>query len=198
MNKNEIYTKNKLKDFIKLFIQYFQTQFTFKLSKDKVFFTYIFDIKNKKVLLKKCKEASMKYIFFISSIKIFTNENDKNLDNIKNIEDIFVCPFNDKCEKEIEMNDIKDCQQVFLNNDQLNNLFIFLKSIFSKNKNNKINVIFSNRMDLIDERFLNEERILLRNIEEEELGQWHYCIKGGKNKFKKLIAQDKINIEKEE
>ena len=196
INKKEIYTKNQLQDLIELFIQFFQQQFTFKLNKDKVFFTYIFDIKHKNDLLKKCKEKNMKCIFFKSSIKMFTNENDQNLDNIKNIGDIFVCPFNDNCEKKIEMNNIKDYQQVFLNNNQLNNLFIFLKSIFSKN--NKVNVIFSNKTDLFDEGILNEETILLRNIEKEELKKWKDCIKGGKNKFKKLIDQNKINIEEEE
>jgi len=198
INKKEIYTKNQLKDFINLFIQYFQTQFTFKLSKDKVFFTYIFDIKNKKDLLKKCKEASMKCIFFRPSIKMFTNENGQNLENIKNIEDIFVCPFNDNYNKDIEMNDIKDCKQVFLNNNQLNNLLLFLKSIFSKNKNNEINIIFSNKMDFFDESFLNEERILLRNIEKEELRKWKDCVKGGRNKFKKLVEEEKEDDKEEE
>ena len=60
-----------------------------------MYFTYIFDIKHKNDLLKKCEDNDMKWIFFNPSIKIFTDKNGINLEKLNYIKDIFVS-FKDK------------------------------------------------------------------------------------------------------
>ena len=58
-------------------------------------------------------------------------------------------------------------QRVYLNESQLNNLIIFLRNKFGENE--KINLIFSNNTDIIEDIFSIEEVILLRNIKKDEL-----------------------------
>ena len=76
-------------------------------------------------------------------------------------------------------------QRVYLNESQLNNLIIFLRNKFGENE--KINLIFSNNTDIIEDIFSIEEVILLRNIKKDELDKWIDDIEGGIEEFEKII-----------
>jgi len=86
-------------------------------------------------------------------------------------------------------------QRVYLNESQLNNLIIFLRNKFGENE--KINLIFSNNTDIIEDIFSIEEVILLRNIKKDELDIWIDGIEGGIEEFEKIIKQNKKNQEVE-
>lgn len=86
-------------------------------------------------------------------------------------------------------------QRVYLNESQLNNLIIFLRNKFGENE--KINLIFSNNTDIIEDIFSIEEVILLRNIKKDELDIWIDGIEGGIEEFEKIIKPNKKNQEVE-
>ena len=197
INKQEIYTIIYLGNLIDIFIEYFALLFTFSLNKERIYFTYIFDAKHKDELLRKCDSNKMKCIFFKSSIKIFTDKNEINLEKKDNIEENFVSLRNNLYGKDIEMKNSSDLQmqRVYLNESQLNNLIIFLRNKFGENE--KINLIFSNNTDIIEDIFSIEEVILLRNIKRDELDIWIDCIEGGIKEFEKIIKQNKKNQEVE-
>ena len=90
ISKNTIYTIGLLKEYINGFIEYFKLQFSFVIEKEKVFFTYLFDPKNKDNLLELCKYKNMPCIFFYPLSKLFTDKNDYEINNIDNI---FIAPF---------------------------------------------------------------------------------------------------------
>ena len=197
INKQEIYTIIYLGNLIDIFIEYFALLFTFSLNKERIYFTYIFDTKHKDELLRKCDSNKMKCIFFKSSIKIFTDKNEINLEKKDNIEENFVSLRKNLYGKDIEMKNSSDLQmqRVYLNESQLNNLIIFLRNKFGENE--KINLIFSNNTDIIEDIFSIEEVILLRNIKRDELDIWIDCIEGGIEEFEKIIKQNKKNQEVE-
>ena len=173
INKKEIYSENTLKKFIKTFIEYFQFLFDFKLYINNIYFTYIFDVENKVDLTKKCNEKKMKCIFFqpAKGKGIFMNMNGEKLDTIQNLNEIFICPFKNINDNDIIMKDeiLKKKQNVYLNNQQLNKLTNFIIKTFKKQyKDKKINFKFTNNIELIDESFLNNKTIILRNIDENE------------------------------
>ena len=192
INKKEIYSEKNLEKMIEIFIQYFSQLFTFELSKEKVYFTYIFDIQHKENLLKKCDEKNMKCIFFKSSIKIFTDRNEMNVEEI-DIEDNFVHFGKKFFGKDIEMkNEIYiPSQHIFFNKCQYNNLIDFLKNKFQKYNN--INIIFIKTIDKFSEIYSFKEAIILRNIAKEDINSWKDCIKGGSNKYNKIIQQTLID-----
>ena len=73
----------------------------------------------------------------------------------------------------------------------MRNLIIFLRNKFGENE--KINLIFSNNTDIIEDIFSIEEVILLRNIKKDELDIWIDGIEGGIEEFEKIIKQNKKN-----
>ena len=198
INKAKIYTKKYLEELIDIFIEYFSLLFTFSINKKRVYFTYIFDIKHKNDLLKKCEDNDMKCIFFNPSIKIFTDKNGINLEKLNYIKDIFVS-FKDKnlYGKEINMkNSIQlHYQHVYLNNTQFNNLLKLLNDKFEEKE--KINIIFAYNTNKIDELFTIKKWILMRNIFKSELKDWKDNIKGGIKEYESIIKKIK-NIEYEE
>ena len=103
INKSNIYTKTQLNQLVDTFIKYFSLLYTFSLDKDRIYFTYIFDIKHKDELIKKCNSNNMKCIFFKPSIKLFTNKDEINIEKVYNSDDIFVCLGKQLFGKEIEM-----------------------------------------------------------------------------------------------
>ena len=199
INKSNIYTKTQLNQLVDTFIKYFSLLYTFSLDKDRIYFTYIFDIKHKDELIKKCNSNNMKCIFFKPSIKLFTNKDEINIEKVYNSDDIFVCLGKQLFGKEIEMkNSInKHSCHTILNDLQSNNLIEFLKNKYYKCS--KINLIFSNNTDKVGELYKFDEGILLRNIEKEELKIWEKCIKGGARKFKDTMKklENKENYEEE-
>ena len=108
INKQEIYTIIYLGNLIDIFIEYFALLFTFSLNKERIYFTYIFDTKHKDELLRKCDSNKMKCIFFKSSIKIFTDKNEINLEKKDNIEENFVSLRNNLYGKDIKMKNSSD------------------------------------------------------------------------------------------
>lgn len=90
ISKDTIYTIGLLKEYINGFIKYFKLQFSFVIEKENVFFTYLFDPKNKDNLLKLCQFKNMPCIIFNPLSKLFTDKNDYE---INNIDDIFIAPF---------------------------------------------------------------------------------------------------------
>ena len=90
ISKDTIYTIGLLKEYINGFIKYFKLQFSFVIEKENVFFTYLFDPKNKDNLLKLCQYKNMPCIIFNPLSKLFTDKNDYE---INNIDDIFIAPF---------------------------------------------------------------------------------------------------------
>ena len=108
INKQEIYTIIYLGNLIDIFIEYFALLFTFSLNKERIYFTYIFDTKHKDELLRKCDSNKMKCIFFKSSIKIFTDKNEINLEKKDNIEENFVSLRKNLYGKDIELKNSSD------------------------------------------------------------------------------------------
>ena len=194
INKEKIYTKEYLEGLIDTFIEYFTLLFTFPINKERVYFTYIFDIKHKDELLKKCEKNNMKCIFFKPTIKLFTDKYEINLEKSNYIEDIFVCIKENKLYgKEIEMKNLEQLQSqhVYLNKSQLNNLFNLLNDKFGEKE--KIEIIFTNNTDKINDLFNNKEVILMRNISKSELNELKDNIEGGKTKYKSIIKKSKTN-----
>ena len=201
INKEKIYTKEYLEKLIDIFIQYFALLFTFSINKERVYFTYIFDIKHKDDLLKKCEDNNMKCIFFKPTIKLFTDKDGINLEKLNFTEDIFVCiKENNLYGREIEMKNLIQvhCQHVYLNKFQLNNLVKILNE--KSGEQEKIDIIFVNNTNKINDLFDIKEGILMRNILKSELNEWKDNIEGGKIKYKSLIKKNKKNkfIEYEE
>ena len=187
INKKYIYTEIQLEKLIDAFIKYFSLLYTFSLDKNRIYFTYIFDIKHKDDLIKKCSNNNMKCIFFKPSIKLFVDKDEINIENAFNRDEIFVC-----LGKQIN----KHSCHTSLNDIQSNNLIEFLKNKYYKCS--KINLIFSNDTDKVEDLFKFEEGILLRNIEKDELKFWEKCIKGGARKFKDIMKKLEKNENYEE
>ena len=101
INKHDIFSIDELKENIILFKNYFKRQFSFIIKKKNIYFTYIFHSMNKSELLNNCTNNKMKCIFFNPSQKIFIDKNDFDLNNLCNLEEIFISPFRQK-----ETNDI--------------------------------------------------------------------------------------------
>ena len=170
------------------------------MNKRRIYFTYIFDIKNKNNLLKNCKKNNMKCIFFKPTIKIFTDKDEINIKKLNYIEDIFVCiEENNLYGQEIEMKNLLKVhrQKVYLNQFQLNNLFKLLSTNFGQSE--KLSIIFVNNTDAIDDLFDIKEGILMRNIFKSELNIWKDNIEGGKMNYKNIISKNKkLEYEEEE
>ena len=198
INKTKIYTKEYLEELIDTFIDYFSLLFTFSIDKERVYFTYIFDTKHKDDLLKKCEDNDMKCIFFLPAIKLFTDKNGLNLEKLKYLEDIFVSiKEKNLYGKDIEMKNSMQLhyQRVCLNNSQSINLFKILNVKFGEEE--KINIVFANNTDKIDDLFAMNEGVLMRNIFQSELKEWKNNIKGGIMEYESIIKKNK-NIEYEE
>ena len=187
INKKNIYTEMQLNKLIDTFINYFSLLYTFSLNKDRIYFTYIFDIKHKDELIKRCYNNNMKCIFFKPSIKLFTDKNEINIEKVFNHDEIFVCLGKKLFGKEIEMKNLinKHSCHIIFNDLQSNNLINFLTNNYYEYS--KINLIFSNNTDKVEDLFKFEEGILLRNIEKDELKFWDKCIKGGAKKYKDIM-----------
>lgn len=178
ISKHTIYTIELLKEYINGFIEYFKLQFSFVIEKENVFFTYLFDPKNKDSLLKLCKPKNMPCIFFNPLSKLFTDKNDYEIINIENI---FIAPFKkDKDDFILEDLGEKIYNKTFDLNDNISSKII---EILKKEMNigDDIKLQFSHKISSFSEEILDTERIFLRKIENDEKG-WKSCfIKNKKN-----------------
>ena len=152
---------------------------------------------NKSELLNNCTNNKMKCIFFNPSQKIFIDKNDFDLNNLCNLEEIFISPFRQKETNDIEMKDltiqgIPISKRTFsLTNDQYYKLIEFIKNTFNIYFNKDISLTFSHNRQYFDELSLDQKTIMLREIQRDELKDWKYCIKGGSNKYNNIV--NKIN-----
>ena len=105
INKIVVYTITELQRFITTFIDYFSFQYKFKIKKENVYFTYIFDFQHKDDLLSKCNQNNLKCIFFVPSIQKFVDKDERELNNLDNIDNIFIKPFLFDSKDGIEMKD---------------------------------------------------------------------------------------------
>lgn len=189
ISKDTIYTISLLKKYIKDFIEYFKLQFSFVIEKENVFFTYLFDPKNKDNLLKLCKPKNMPCIFFNPLSKLFTDQNDYEINNIENI---FIAPF----KKDIDDIILEDSEEKMYNktfdlNDNISSIII---SILKKEMNieGNIKLQFSHKISSFSEEILDNGRIFLRKIENGEKG-WKSCFSK-----KEINNLEKKDGEKEE
>ena len=109
--KKTLYSITQLNEIIKTFINFFRYQFKFKISREDVYFTYIFHTKEKSELYTECVKKNLKCIFFNPSIQRFTNKNNADLDDQNNkisLSDIFINPFNliDNVNNDVIMKDM--------------------------------------------------------------------------------------------
>ena len=180
-NKETLYSLDKLNLFIETFIQYFRQQFDFKIKQNNVYFTYIFHTKNQDELYQACKDKDLKCIFFNPSIQIFTDENNIEIDEIADINNIFINPFIlFGKDKDIEMKDLtnkkllKDITQpnFILNDKQKKRLKKLWKNLFEEFKNSDIEISFSHITRFIDEKYLSNKIFYLRELNKNEFGDW--------------------------
>ena len=192
ISKDAIYSIELLKEYINGFIEYFKLQFSFVIEKENVFFTYLFDPKNKDSLLKLCEPKNMPCIFFNPLSKLFTDKNDYEIINIENI---FIAPF----KKDIDDLILEDLGEKMYNktfdlNDKISSIII---EILKKEKNIKDNIKlqFSHKISSFSEEILDTERIFLRKIENDEKG-WKSCF--SKNQKYDLEKEDGEKEEEKE
>ena len=183
--KSTLYSIIDLNSFIEEFIKYFNYQFMFKINKEDVYFTYIFHTREKNNLYSKCAKKKLKCIFFNPSIQRFTNINNADLDDIDNkisLDDIFINPFNiiNNFDNDIIMKDetneivLKDILKpnFALNDNQKKGIVNLWKNLYPKFKNIKIDLSYSHTSYSLDQNFLSNKTMYLRQLYENEIDDW--------------------------
>ena len=178
LNKKYIYTIKDLIKFIDSFINYFSFQYKFKIYMENVYFTYIFDIKNKNILYEKCEKNDIKCMFFTPSTKQFTYFDDYLIENIRDENEIFINP-NDLYNKEdiimMESNKIKYKKNkicININDIKKRNILQLWMEIFPEFSNKKLDLKFSHNINDIDESYLNDSIMYLRELKFYESEEW--------------------------
>ena len=122
IENNKIFNENSLKSSFKKLIENLNNNYNFKIHKDEIYFTYIFDssfkkIQNKKFnqMLSQCNLNKMRYIFFDTEKNEFINDKGNK---IKNLIENTISPFTK----------IKRSYQEIENSENKN----ILKKIFTK------------------------------------------------------------------
>ena len=201
--KKTLYSITQLNEIIKTFINFFKYQFKFKISKEDVYFTYIFHTKEKSELYTECEEKRLKCIFFNPSIQRFTNINNADLDDPNNkisLSDIFINPFNliNNVNNDVIMKDmtsgivLKDILKpnFYLNGNQKKGIENFWKNLHSQIENNNIEIFFSHTSYSLDENFLTNKTMYLRQLYKKEIDDWIkaiICEEEKKKTFLKII-----------
>ena len=183
--KSTLYSIIDLNSFIEEFIKYFNYQFMFKINKEDVYFTYIFHTREKNNLYSKCAKKKLKCIFFNPSIQRFTNINNADLDDIDNkisLDDIFINPFNiiNNFDNDIIMKDetneivLKDILKpnFALNDNQKKGIVNLWKNLYPQFKNIKIDLSYSHTSYSLDQNFLSNKTMYLRQLYENEIDDW--------------------------
>ena len=183
--KSTLYSIIDLNSFIEEFIRYFNYQFMFKINKEDVYFTYIFHTREKNNLYSKCAKKKLKCIFFNPSIQRFTNINNADLDDIDNkisLDDIFINPFNiiNNFDNDIIMKDetneivLKDILKpnFALNDNQKKGIVNLWKNLYPQFKNIKIDLSYSHTSYSLDQNFLSNKTMYLRQLYENEIDDW--------------------------
>ena len=180
-DKDKLYSIPELNKFIIKFIDYFSYQFTFKIKQEDVYFTYIFHNQKKDELYNECNKKQLKCIFFNPSLQKFTNINNVNLDNIHtNINNIFVNLFTLNDNDDIDMRDFTDKQasnhitqpNFILNDKQKKKIEKLWKNLFTEFQNNKIEISYSHNTHFLDEKYLCNKNMYLRQLDEYEIKDW--------------------------
>ena len=180
---HKIYKLDDLNKLIETFIKYFSFQFEFTIKKENVYFTYIFHTEDKSKLLKECKKNKLKCIFFNPSYQIFTDENDIDLSQINSINNIFANPFYlINKDLDIQMKDMISINKLnsitkpnyIINIKQKKNIEKIWKNIF--NKDTIVEIFYSHNTHFIDEKYLSNEIMYLRVIDEDESEEWIQAI----------------------
>ena len=212
--KKTLYSITQLNEIIKTFINFFKYQFKFKISQEDVYFTYIFHTKEKSELYTECEEKRLKCIFFNPSIQRFTNINNADLDDPNNkisLSDIFINPFNliNNVNNDVIMKDmtsgivLKDILKpnFYLNGNQKKGIENFWKNLHSQIENNNIELFFSHTSYSLDENFLTNKTMYLRQLYKKEIDDWIkaiICDKEKKQDISKnnnlLLIYKKINL----
>jgi len=190
ISKEKIYTAELLKKYINGFIEYFKLQFSFVIEKENVFFTYLFDPKNKDNLLQLCDNKNMPCIFFNPLSKLFTDKNDYEIINIQNI---FIAPFK-KDNDDIIIEDLGEKmynKTLDLNEKNTSIIIEILKKEMDLKDNIKLQ--FSHKISSFSEEILDTERIFIRKIENDEKG-WKSCF----SKYKTNDLEKKVGEKEEE
>jgi len=187
INKDTLYSIQQLNTIIKTFIDYFGYQFELKIKQEDVYFSYIFHTKNKDELCKKCDKNNLKCIFFNPSIQKFINKNNEELDDINNennINNIFVNPFklynNNNKDNDIDMEDLANIKvsnnimqpNFTLNSSQIYSIVKLWKTLFNEFNKNNIEICFSHCTRFIDEKYLSNKIMYLRQLNENEIEDW--------------------------
>ena len=183
--KSTLYSIIDLNSFIEEFIKYFNYQFMFKINKEDVYFTYIFHTREINNLYSKCAKKKLKCIFFNPSIQRFTNINNADLDDIDNkisLDDIFINPFNiiNNFDNDIIMKDetneivLKDILKpnFALNDNQKKGIVNLWKNLYPQFKNIKIDLSYSHTSYSLDQNFLSNKTMYLRQLYENEIDDW--------------------------
>ena len=183
--KSTLYSIIDLNSFIEEFIKYFNYQFMFKINKEDVYFTYIFHTREKNNLYSKCAKKKLKCIFFNPSIQRFTNINNADLDDIDNkisLDDIFINPFNiiNNFDNDIIMKDetneivLKDILKpnFALNDNQKKGIVNLWKNLYPQFKNIIIDLSYSHTSYSLDQNFLSNKTMYLRQLYENEIDDW--------------------------
>jgi len=214
INKAVLYTIGELKNIIEQFIEYFGYQFEFIINREDVYFTYIFHTKEKSELYTECEEKRLKCIFFNPSIQRFTNINNADLDDPNNkisLSDIFINPFNliNNVNNDVIMKDmtsgivLKDILKpnFYLNGNQKKGIENFWKNLHSQIENNNIEIFFSHTSYSLDENFLTNKTMYLRQLYKKEIDDWIKAIICEEEKKKDisknnnlLLIYKKINL----
>ena len=212
--KQTLYSITELNKNIKTFINYFKYQFKFKISQEDVYFTYIFHTKKKSELYTDCVEKRLKCIFFNPSIQKFTNINNNDLDDLNNkisLGDIFINPFNliNNANNDVIMKDmtsgivLKDILKpnFLLNYNQKKGIENLWKNLHTQIQNKNIEIVYSHTSYSLDESFLNNKTMYLRQIFKNEISDWieaMICEEEEKTNFSKnnnlLLIYKKINL----
>ena len=182
INKEKIYTIINLKYLINSFIDYFRYLFKFRIKQHNVYFTYIFDIKNKNELYEKCQTNNLNCIFFDSSLGRFVDFDNYEIKKIKEPNEIFINPF----------------KELSLKLEQKENIEKFWKALFPDLIDKNLNLIYSHHVDVINESYLNKTNIYLLELKPNEINKWINAIDlpkkniKVKRSMKELVEEEKL------
>jgi len=192
-DKDKLYSIPELNELIIKFIDYFNYQFTFKIKQEDVYFTYIFHTKKKDELFNECNKKKLKCIFFNPSFQKFTNINNADLNDLHfDINSIFVNSFTLIDNDVIDMKDLTDTSNditqpnFILNGKQKKKIEKLWKNLFTEFKNIKIEISYSHNTHYLDEKYLSNKIMYLRQLNEYEIKDW----------IDAIIADDKKKITK--
>ena len=169
INKEKIYTIDQLLKYILIFIDYFSYRYKFKIRRENVYFTYIFDVKNKNELNEKCKENGVKCMFFNPSIKKFHDFDNYEFHRIKDPTEMFSNPYSEKYgQNDIIMKDMtkiyNNGKKVFMKKKQKISIETFWKKLYPELNNKKLNLYYSHNINELDLSYLNKANMYLREL----------------------------------